>query len=66
MEQVIISALDCARIDIADKCIKILNKKFPKSLRVLKYQAMKLEAMEWYMINKCLKTESNISFHHQF
>uniref|UniRef100_A0A6M2DJK9 ER membrane protein complex subunit 2 n=1 Tax=Xenopsylla cheopis TaxID=163159 RepID=A0A6M2DJK9_XENCH len=48
LEQIIISALDCARIDIADKCIKILNKKFPKSLRVLKYQAMKLEAMECY------------------
>lgn len=48
LEQVIIAALDCNRIEISDKCIKILSKDFPGSLRVEKYRAMQLEATEQY------------------
>lgn len=48
LEQVIIAALDCNRIEIAEKCIKLLADEFPGSLRVQKYKAMKLEALELY------------------
>lgn len=48
VEQVIIAALDCNRIDVADKCIKILSNEFPNSLRVQKYRAMRFEAIEDY------------------
>lgn len=48
VEQVIIAALDCNRIDVADKCIKLLSNEFPNSLRVQKYRAMRYEAVEDY------------------
>lgn len=48
MEQVLIAAFDTNRIDIAEKCIKTLSGEFPGSLRVQKYKAMRLEALERY------------------
>lgn len=48
VEQVCIAALDCHRLDIAEFCIRYLNKEFPYSLRVEKYKAMILEAQERY------------------
>lgn len=48
LEQVIIAALDCNRVEVADKCIKILAIEFPGSLRVQKYKAMRYEALEEY------------------
>lgn len=48
VEQVIIAALDCNRLEIADKCIKILESEFPNSMRVQKYRAMRYEACEDY------------------
>ncbi|GLV45262.1 ER membrane protein complex subunit 2A [Carabus blaptoides fortunei] len=48
LEQVCVAALDCNRIKIAEDCIKILSAEFPGSLRVHKYHAMKLEALERY------------------
>uniref|UniRef100_A0A1A9W598 ER membrane protein complex subunit 2 n=1 Tax=Glossina brevipalpis TaxID=37001 RepID=A0A1A9W598_9MUSC len=48
LEQVIVAALDTARLDIAGKCIKELSSEFPGSLRVMKFKAMQLEAMERY------------------
>ncbi|ALC47888.1 CG17556, partial [Drosophila busckii] len=48
LEQVIVAALDTARLDIATKCIKELSVEFPGSLRVMKFKAMRLEAMEQY------------------
>uniref|UniRef100_A0A914VNZ7 ER membrane protein complex subunit 2 n=1 Tax=Plectus sambesii TaxID=2011161 RepID=A0A914VNZ7_9BILA len=47
-EQVCIAALDCARLDVAAECMNALQKKFPNSHRVLKLQAMRLEAMGRY------------------
>lgn len=44
-EQVCIASFDCARLDIAQECITALYSKFPESRRVLKLQAMRLEAM---------------------
>ncbi|GAB0096541.1 ER membrane protein complex subunit 2 [Sergentomyia squamirostris] len=46
LEQVIIASLDCYRILVAEECIKILSVEFPGSLRVQKYRAMRLEALE--------------------
>ena len=48
LEQVIIAAFDTNRIEVADKCIKLLSDEFPGSLRVQKYKAMRLEALELY------------------
>ena len=48
LEQVIIAALDTARFDVAGKCIKELSLEFPGSMRVMKFKAMRLEAMERY------------------
>lgn len=48
LEQVILAALDTARFDIASKCIKELSTEFPGSMRVMKFKAMRLEAMERY------------------
>lgn len=48
LEQVCIAALDCNRIDIANYCIKQLVNEFPKSHRVQKYIAMRLEAQGRY------------------
>lgn len=45
LEQVIIAAFDTARLDIATKCIKELNAEFPGSMRVMKFKAMRLEAL---------------------
>lgn len=46
LEQVILAALDTSRFDVASKCIKELNAEFPGSMRVMKFKAMRLEAME--------------------
>ncbi|XP_066992830.1 ER membrane protein complex subunit 2-A [Anabrus simplex] len=48
LEQVCVAALDCNRLDIADRCLQALSSEFPTSLRVRKLQALKLEAMEKY------------------
>lgn len=48
LEQVIIAAFDCGRIEVADECIDQLSAEFPGSLRVQKYCAMRLEALEMY------------------
>lgn len=48
LEQVIIAAFDAHRIEVADKCISVLAKEFPGSLRVQKFKAMRLEALEMY------------------
>lgn len=48
LEQVMIAALDCNRIDTAEDCIRILTAEFPGSLRIQKYKAMLLEALERY------------------
>ncbi|XP_015606278.1 ER membrane protein complex subunit 2 [Cephus cinctus] len=48
LEQVCVAALDCYRLSLAEYCIKILMREFPGSLRVHKYHAMHLEALEMY------------------
>lgn len=48
LEQVIIAALDCNCIKIAEQCIRKLSSEFPGSLRVQKFKAMRLEALEMY------------------
>lgn len=48
LEQVCVAALDCYHLSLADYCIKILMMEFPGSLRVHKYHAMHLEALEMY------------------
>lgn len=48
LEQVIIAAFDANRIEVAEACIRILAKEFPGSLRVQKFKAMRLEALELY------------------
>ncbi|XP_058789415.1 ER membrane protein complex subunit 2-A-like [Phymastichus coffea] len=48
LEQVCIAALDCYRLSLAEYCLKLLVKEFPGSLRVHKYHAMHLEALEMY------------------
>lgn len=45
LEQVIIAALDCNQIILADECIEKLAEEFPFSLRVKKFEAMRLEAI---------------------
>lgn len=48
LEQVMIAALDCNRIETAEDCIRILTAEFPASLRIQKYKSMLLEALERY------------------
>lgn len=48
LEQVMIAALDCNRIETAEDCIRILTAEFPSSLRIQKYKSMLLEALERY------------------
>ncbi|XP_014208834.1 ER membrane protein complex subunit 2-like [Copidosoma floridanum] len=48
LEQVCFAALDCCRLPLAEYCLKFLLKEFPESLRVHKYHAMHLEALEMY------------------
>lgn len=48
LEQIIIAGLDCGRIDVAETGITELSLEFPGSLRVQKYKAMRLEALERY------------------
>lgn len=47
-EQVYISSLDIGRYDLADYCINKLQNNFPDSVRVLRLDAMKLEACGGY------------------
>ncbi|CAG2069079.1 unnamed protein product, partial [Timema podura] len=47
-EQVVIAALDCNRLEVADVCLKALIAEFPTSLRVRKLRALQLEAREKY------------------
>ncbi|XP_012266610.1 ER membrane protein complex subunit 2-A-like [Athalia rosae] len=48
LEQVCVAALDCNRLSVAKECIDLLEQEFPGSLRVLKYHAMHMEALEKY------------------
>ncbi|CAB3404532.1 unnamed protein product [Caenorhabditis bovis] len=48
LEQICIAALDCCQYDLAQSCIDALDARFPKSTRVLKLHAMKLEATEQF------------------
>ncbi|XP_058129280.1 ER membrane protein complex subunit 2-like [Anopheles ziemanni] len=48
LEQVIIAALDCNRVETAEHCVSILSAEFPGSLRIQKYRAMLLEGLERY------------------
>ncbi|XP_034941115.1 ER membrane protein complex subunit 2-like [Chelonus insularis] len=48
LEQVCVAALDSYRLPLAEYCIKLLMREFPGSLRVHKYHAMHLEALEMY------------------
>lgn len=48
LEQVCVAALDTFRNDISQTCTKLLLQEFPNSLRVKKYEAMRLEANECY------------------
>lgn len=45
LEQIIIAAFDCNNIEIAEECIQKLSDEFPGSLRVRKFEAMRLEAL---------------------
>ncbi|VDP02718.1 unnamed protein product [Soboliphyme baturini] len=47
-EQVYIAALDCANMEVAQDCLSELYKKFNKSRRLLKLEAMMLEATGRY------------------
>ncbi|XP_026449913.1 ER membrane protein complex subunit 2-A-like [Papaver somniferum] len=47
-EQVAIAAMDCQRTDIAMDCVKVLQKKFPESLRVGRLEGMLVEAKGSY------------------
>lgn len=47
-EQVCKAAYDCQRLDIAEDCIRALNKQFPDSLRVRILLGMRLEMLENY------------------
>ncbi|XP_047134639.1 ER membrane protein complex subunit 2 [Hydra vulgaris] len=47
-EQVCIAAFDCNRMDLALKCLRALDKQFPKSNRVLKLKAMRKEVLGQY------------------
>ncbi|XP_076391532.1 ER membrane protein complex subunit 2 isoform X1 [Megachile rotundata] len=58
LEQVCVAALDCYRLSLAECCIKILKREFPSSLRVHKYHAMHLEALEMY--NEALEVLDSI------
>nr|CAG4643469.1 EOG090X0CGE [Ilyocryptus agilis] len=48
LEQVFTAALDCHNREVADVCLKKLEKEFPDSLRVKRLKAMKYEALERY------------------
>ncbi|XP_049548674.1 ER membrane protein complex subunit 2-like [Anopheles darlingi] len=48
LEQVIIAALDCNRIETAEHCVSVLSAEFPGSLRIQKYRSMLLEALGRY------------------
>ncbi|XP_014098140.1 ER membrane protein complex subunit 2 isoform X2 [Bactrocera oleae] len=48
LEQVLIAAFDTSRLDIAGKCIETLSIEFPESMRVMKFEAMRLEALQMY------------------
>lgn len=47
-EQVFIAALDCARQDIAQKCLAALKHQFPDSMRVKRLMAMQHESLGYY------------------
>lgn len=47
-EQVLVASLDCARLDVAQECLQALHARFPKSHRVLKLEAYRLEAIGKY------------------
>lgn len=47
-EQVYVAALDTCRFDLADFCIKKLKGNFPDSVRIIKLEAMRLEAVGDY------------------
>lgn len=57
-EQVCIAALDCHNLIVASNCIAALRNQYPKSIRVLRLNAMKYEATEQYA--KALQVYENI------
>uniref|UniRef100_A0A914CFB7 ER membrane protein complex subunit 2 n=1 Tax=Acrobeloides nanus TaxID=290746 RepID=A0A914CFB7_9BILA len=68
LEQVAISSLDSARYELAIECLMHLNKRFPKSTRVTKLQAMRLEALRDFknaelLYEKLIKTDESNTFY---
>lgn len=56
-EQVLVSALDCGRMDLATTCYQALKQQFPKSLRVKKLRGMLFEGMDdWESACKIYKS----------
>ncbi|CAI8599740.1 unnamed protein product [Vicia faba] len=52
-EQVVVAAMDCQCVDVAQDCAKVLRKRFPESKRVGRLEAMLLEAKgSWEMAEK--------------
>lgn len=47
-EQVFLASIDCRKMDLATMCLRELKTQFPKSIRVEKLNAMRLEAFEKY------------------
>lgn len=45
LEQVFIASIDCNEHDLAINCLQMLNAQFPKSSRVTKLQALRLESL---------------------
>jgi len=61
-EQVFLASIDCRKMDLATMCLRELKTQFPKSIRVEKLNAMRLEAFEKYeeaeqIYNKILEAE---------
>jgi len=47
-EQVFLASIDCRKMDLATMCLRELKTQFPKSIRVEKLNAMRLEAFDKY------------------
>ena len=61
-EQVFLASIDCRKMDLATMCLRELKTQFPKSIRVEKLNAMRLEAFDKYeeaeqIYNKILEAE---------
>lgn len=58
MEQILIAAVDCSKLNVAEKCIRELYKEFPNSCRVKILESMIHEADENY--NKALQILNDV------